>query len=118
MDEKQKELLNRVIENRAEMALDPSLDAGEREQAYKEAMGAYDRATKVAELEASQKQAKENRILEWVRVGVVGVAVPVTLLVVKEISKWKFGRRVMEFEKNDSFTTTPGKSSMSSFFRD
>ena len=91
MDEKQKELLNRVIENRAEMALDPSLDAGEREQAYKEAMGAYDRATKVAELEASQKQAKENRILEWVRVGVVGVAVPVTLLVIKEISKWKFG---------------------------
>lgn len=118
MDEKQKELLNKVIEDRAEKALDPSLSADERESAYKEAMGAYDRATKVAELEASQEQAKKNRLLKWLEVGVVGVVVPVGILIVKEISKWKFGKKVMEFEKDDSFTTTPGKSSMSSYFRD
>lgn len=118
MEDKQKELLDKVIENRAELALDPNLDADERKAAYTEAMGAIDRSIKVSELEASQKQAKENRLLKWVEVGVVGVAVPLIVLAIKEISKWKFGDKVMRFEKDDSFTTTPGKSSMSSYFRD
>jgi hypothetical protein len=117
MDDKQKELLNKVIENRAELALDSSLSADERKAAFTDAMSAYDRANKIEEIEASREQAKKNRIIKWVEVG-GAILVPIIVLGIKEFCKSKFGDKVMRFEKEDSFTSTPGKSSMSSYFRD
>lgn len=114
--DKQKELLDKVIENRAELALDPNLSADERKEAFTDAMNAYDRANKIAEIEASREQAKKNRIIKWIEVGGV-IGVPILVLIIKEISKSRFADKVMRFEKEDSFTTTPGKST-SSFFRD
>ena len=116
MVDRNKELLDELIENRAEMALDPDLSAEERKMAYEDVMKAYDRSMKLEELEASNKQAKKNRIIKWVEVG-VGVAVPIILFIGKEVSTWRFGRAVMNFEKNDRFSYTPGQSRISSYFR-
>lgn len=116
MADTNKELLDELIGNRAEMAMDPNLSDDERKTAYEDVMKAYDRSIKLEEIEAANKQAKKNRIIKWVEVG-VGVAVPIVLLVIKEISTRHFGREVMRFEKDDRFSYTPGQSRVSSYFR-
>lgn len=117
MEDRNKELLGEVIENRTQMALDPSLSADERKAAYAEAMGAIDRATKISELEASRKEAKKNRILKWVEFGIGAVVVPVVLALVQDALTGKRFKELMVWEKDDSFTSTPGKSYTSSYCR-
>ena len=80
-------------------------------------MSAYDRSIKIAELEASQKEAKRTRIFRWVEFAIGAVALPVVITVIKDASTRKFGREVMMFEREDRFSYTPGQSRISSYFR-
>lgn len=123
MDDKNRELLSEVIEQRLEFVLDSDVGSDEAKTAYKEAMEAIDRQTELSRLDASReeqirneefkaKEAKKERIFKWVELGAIAIAVPVT----KELVKLAFAKLVMRFETTDSFTTTPGKST-SGFFR-
>lgn len=123
MDERNRELLSEVIHQRLETALEADIGSDEGRAAYEEAMKAIDRQTEISKLDASReeqalkevnraKEAKRDRVIKWVEIGVVAVAVPIA----KELFKWGFAKLVMGFEKEDSFTTTPGKST-SGFFR-
>lgn len=117
MDDRNRELLDEVIESRTEMALDQNLSADERKTAYTEAMGAIDRSIKMSELKASQEEAKRSRIFRWIEFGIGAVAVPILIVCIKDANTRKFGREVMMFEKDDRFSYTPGQSRISSYFR-
>jgi hypothetical protein len=107
-----KELLEKVMRNR----LERSLKAGdaEREKAdFREAMEATDRYIELEKVESAKKEQKENRILKIVEIA----AVPVVLTGINFLCKKSFARDVMQFEKEDTFTSTPGRTGISSFFR-
>ena len=123
MDDKNRKLLSEVIEKRLELVLYSEVGSDEAKAAYKEAMEAIDRQTELSKLDASReeqirneefkaKEAKRDRIFKWVELGAIAIAVPVA----KELFKLGFAKLVMRFETNDSFTSTPGKST-SGFFR-
>jgi hypothetical protein len=117
MEDRNKELLDEVIENRTEAALDPNLSADERKTAYAEAMDAYDRSIRMSELEASREEAKRNRRFKWIEFGIGAVVMPILVVLIKDATTRRFGREVMLFEKEDRFSYTPGQSRISSYFR-
>lgn len=121
-----KELLEKVINSRLEDSLDEDMDLKERELAFKEAMAAMDRHIELerfesankenelvhAENELNRKEQGLNRIVKYVEVA----AVPVGLLILDSALKWKYMKTICNFEKDYTFTTTPGRS-LSGLFR-
>lgn len=107
-----KELLEKVIKNRLENSLSEDLDPEEKEAFFKEAMEAMDRHIELERVESTKKEQNLNRMVRYVEV----VAVPVGLLMIDSFVKWRFMKTVCNFEKDYTFTTTPGRS-ISSFFR-
>ena len=125
-----KNLLEEVIENRLKKAKDDNLSEEEQKRAFKEAMEAVDRSIqldKIASAENEQqmkldleieknellkKEQKVNRIIKCVEVA----AVPAALFIADCLFKRYYIRTVCNFEKDYTFTTTPGKS-ISGIFR-
>ena len=107
-----KDLLEKVIKNRLETSLDCSVNPEEKEQAFKEAMEAMDRCIELERAESAKNEQGLNRIVKYVEVA----AVPVGVLVLDSIIKWKYMKTICNFEKDYTFTTTPGRG-ISSFFR-
>ena len=139
-----KDLLEQVIEDRLNTSLDNEVDEKVRSQAHKEAMEAIDRQIQLKKLESSDEEQtikagfekdkidlekdkidlektkfelektekKSNRIIKIVEIA----AIPVGLFVADCLFKRYYMRQVCNFEKDYSFTTTPGKG-ISSLFR-
>lgn len=116
-------LLEQVIKDRLKVALD-DLESDESKRAFKEAMEAIDRMIQIeridvsrleleskdrleeSKLNKSKEEQRKNDILRIVEV----VAVPVGLFVLDCLFKRYYMRSVCNFEKDYTFTTTPGKS--------
>lgn len=110
--ETNKELLEKVINNRLKDSLSDILDPEEKETAFKEAMEAMDRHIELERAESVKGEQKSNRIIKYIEIA----AVPAGLLVLDYCFKWKFMKTVCNFEKDYTFTTTPGRS-VSNIFR-
>ena len=107
-----KALLEKVIKNRLEDSLSKDLNPEEKKQAFREAMEALDRQTEIEKAETAKTEQTSSRIVKVIEVG----AIPAALLTLDYLFKSRFMRNVCEFEKDYTFTTTPGRS-ISSFFK-
>lgn len=133
MNAKNRELLEEVIKERLEGALNSSEKTEESKTAFKEAMVAIDRQIELSKMDDSYREQVEKRELEekkqiredefkekeskWnkiIRGAEIGV--PLIALGIELVSKFRFMKNVCNFEKDYSFTTTPGRS-LSSYFR-
>lgn len=130
--------LEKVIEDNLEEANECDLDTDEYKQFYKNAMAAVDRYIQIKKIESEEKELEQkrlkieneekeleqklalekeknevlkqeqkvNRIIRIVEVA----AVPVGLFVLDCLFKRYYMRSVCNFEKDYTFTTTPGRS--------
>lgn len=134
MNEKNRELLEKVIESRLKDAKTLS-NSEERDKALRDAMAAVDRSNRLTELDISkkeheerlnfdkeskekdyinrkveilvrEKEDKKNRIIRIIEVA----AVPVSICIINIISRNRFAKKICNFEKDYTFTTTPGRS--------
>lgn len=135
MEDYNRELLSKVIEGRLEHALDSDVEPDEAKNNFKEAMEAVDRQIELAKLDVSheeqikkQELEKEKQIREeelrvkeakkdrWVRIAEIAT-VSIVSPIIGYCIKRGFAKMICTFERTDSFTSTPGKSGISSFFR-
>ena len=107
-----KELLEKVIKDRLILAKSDDVGSDSEKESFKEAMDAVDRLIEIEKLEKAEKEQRFNKIIKVVEVA----AIPAILLVADHFLKLKFAREICNFEKDYTFTTTPGRS-ISSFFR-
>ena len=107
-----KEKLEQVIDNRLGIALEKDVTSDEGKQAFKEAMEAMDRKIQLEKISDAEKEQKKNRIIKIVEVA----AIPVALFVADVAFKTYYMKTVCNFEKDYTFTTSPGKG-LSSLFR-
>lgn len=127
MNEKNRELLEEVIESKLKDATTLS-NSEERDKALRDAMAAVDRSNRLTELDISkkeheerlnfdkkskeveilvrEKEDKKNRIIRIIEVA----AVPVSICIINIISRNRFAKKICNFEKDYTFTTTPGRS--------
>lgn len=106
-----KELLEKVITDRLEKSLNQEVSEEERKQALKDAMEATDRQIQIEKMESSKKEDKKNKILKCVE-----ISVPIALFALDCAFKIHYMKKVCNFEKDYTFTTTPGKG-IGSLFR-
>lgn len=107
-----RELLEKVMRDRLEKSMDENIDPEKKKEYFKEAMDAVDRLNEMDRLDSSKKEQNSNRLVRYVEVA----AVPAGLMILDSFFKWRFMKTVCNFEKDYTFTTTPGRS-ISSFFR-
>lgn len=107
-----RELLEKVVKDRLTKSMDESIDPEKRAMYFKEAMEATDRLNEMDRFDSSKKEQNLNRVVRYVEVA----AVPAGLMILDSFFKWRFMKTVCSFEKDYTFTTTPGRS-ISSFFR-
>lgn len=127
MNEENRKLLEEVIETRLSDALNEDAGSDEAKLAFKEAMTAIDRQNEISKMEIAhqeqvekrkaedefkKKESKWNMILRTAEV----VAVPIGLCFINIVARNRFAKRICNFEKDYTFTTTPGKS-LGSFFK-
>ena len=110
MDDKNRELLGKVVEDRLKRALNSNPD--EDDASFKEAMDAVDKQLDLDKIEASREQAKKDRL---VQVGTFAAGL-VVAPVIDGLIKRGFAKMLCTFEKDYTFTTTAGKT-LSSLFR-
>ena len=127
MNEENRELLEAVIKDRLEGAMQLAPDSNEAKSAFEEAMAAIDRQNEISKMEISHQESVEKRKAEdefkkkeskWnviLRVAEVA-AVPLGLCVINIVSRNQFAKMICNFEKDYTFTTTLGRS-IGSFFR-
>ena len=121
MDKENRKLLDEVIHNRLDEALNS--DANDEDNAaFKQAMEAIDRRIKLSELDATsdeqtkklestKEEAKKDR---WIRIAEV-CAIPVVLVGFQHACNMRYARTLCNFEKDYTFTTSAGRA-MSRFF--
>lgn len=141
MDTKNRELLESVIEDRLRCV---QLSDPENEGAktmFKEAMDALSKQIEFDKIDASHEEQLEKLKIEnerlkaeheknlrdeaakkseakkdrWVQIGIFGAGL-VVAPIIEHASKKAFARYICEFEKDYTFTTSPGRS-LSSLFR-
>lgn len=79
---------------------------------FKEAMELADRIIDIEKFENEKKEKEKSRLIKCIEVA----AVPAGLFVLDCIFKRYYMRQICNFEKDYTFTTTPGKS-IGSIFR-
>lgn len=107
-----KELLETVIKDRLEKANSEDLDMEVRKSNFKEAMDAIDRSIELEKISSAKIEQKWSRIAKYIEVG----AIPACLIVIDYVCKRSHTTRICNFEKDYTFTTTPGRS-LSGLFR-
>lgn len=120
MTKPNKQLLDEVINKKLLKVLDEP-ESEEAKVALKEAITAIDRQNEMVKMELSheesvekrkleenfkEKEFKNNTILRIVEVAVI----PVTLATINIVSRNRFAKRLCNFEKDYTFTTTAGRS--------
>lgn len=122
MNDENKKLLDEVIKNRLETAKQSTADADVNNVAFRQAMEAIDRQIeidkiKVSSEEQSKKQEhskKETEINMWIQIGGL-VASMVVVPAMNHFYNMRYAKTLCHFEKDYTFTTTPGKAT-SKFF--
>ena len=123
MDEKNRELLTEVIEDRLNCALTHDTGSDESKVAFKEAMEAVDRQIELSKLDATSKEQAEEKLVKeknakwdrWIRCGEIALAM-LAVPVMEHMFKRRYMKEVCTFEKDYTFTTSAGKG-LSSVFR-
>ena len=106
-----KELLEKVVKERLEKAVDENMSEEEKHAAFEEAMKATDRYVELGKVESGNDK-KINRAIKFIEL----VAVPVALMTVDFFFKMRYTKTVCNFEKDYTFTTQAGRS-ISQFFK-
>lgn len=109
---KSKELLETVIESNLKIALENEVGSEQHTKAFKEAMEGIDRCIELDKIEDKKKEQKESKIVKYIEIAVI----PASLIVLDYVFKYHFMKTVCNFEKDYTFTTTPGRS-ISNLFR-
>lgn len=108
--------LEDVIYDRLTLAMNNADGSEEHKLFMKEAMEAMDRMIEMEKLEESRKEKREemkwNRILKGAEIGATILLVPT----MNYLFNMKFAKQICTFEKDYSFTTTPGRT-LGSLFR-
>ena len=123
MNNENKELLDKVIKDRLEKALDSNTDPEKSRAAFEQAMKAVDRwneleKTKtshdeqVEKQKTSTKEAKVSTIIRCVEIAGTILLVPIVTTVWNRV----YAKDLCNFEKDYTFTTSAGKS-LSRLFR-
>ena len=99
-----KDLLEKVIEDRLTTTQLVDVDPEEEKQAFKEAMEAYDRKIEIEKIEHAKKHEKWNKIIK-----VAEITTGLVIVGVELVSRGKFSKTICNFEKDYTFTTTPGR---------
>ena len=121
MDEKNRELLGKVIENRLERAL--FTDSEEDDRAFKEAMDAVGKQIEIDKMKAEEEKnlreeetkKKEARIDRIVQIAIFGSGL-ILGPIIEIACKKGYAKMLCEFEKDYTFTTTAGRG-LSNLFR-
>lgn len=100
-----KELLEKVVRDRLEKAADENMSEEEKHAAFEEAMKATDRFVEIAKVETNNEK-KLNRVIKYIEL----LAIPAALMAVDYLFKMRYTKTVCNFEKDYTFTTTPGRS--------
>lgn len=100
-----KQLLEDLVRDRLEKAADDSMTEEQKHAAFEEAMKATDRFVEVNKIESTNDK-KFNRVVKFIEM----IAIPVALMFVDFLFKKSFTRDICNFEKDYTFTTTPGRS--------
>lgn len=120
---KNKEQLEKVYIYKLEEALNPDLDSEDSKIAFNQAMQVADRLIEVSKIEDSydekirddelkEKESRKNRIVKGVEIAALVIVAPIIDFKIKK----NLSRDFMNFEKEGTFTTTPGRAT-SSWFR-
>lgn len=118
-----KDQLDKVIDDRLESVLIYEEGSDEAKQAFKEAMKAievrnelekieYQKKSEIERIEEAKRSEKKNTVLKVVEIA----AVPVGLFVLDCVFKNHYMKKVCNFEKDYTFTTSAGKG-LSSLFQ-
>ena len=107
-----KDLLEKVIKDRLTLALSDDVGSESEKENFKEAMEAIDRAIELEKIEQAKEEQVKNRVIKYIEIA----AIPAALMTLDFLFKRKYMKDVCNFEKDYTFTTTPGRS-ISSFFR-
>lgn len=116
MNDENKNLMNAVMRKHLKRALESDKNADDSNAEVKQAMDIADRLNEsdkieIAKTEQAEKQAlaeKQAMIGMWISIGSV-VATVVVAPVISHCCNKDFGKMTMLFEKDYTFTTTPGK---------
>ena len=98
-------LLDEVITNRLELVKEFGKDSDDGKQAFKEAMEAMDRRIQLEKMSSAKEEQKKVDVLK-----IVEIAVPVGMLILDFAFKTHYMKTICNFEKDYTFTTTPGRS--------
>lgn len=109
---KKKEQLDKVIEDRLESVLIYEEGSEDAIRAFKEATRAIELRNEMEKIEDAKKSEKKNTVLKVVEI----VAVPVGLFALDAVFKTYYMKKVCNFEKDYTFTTSAGKG-LSSLFQ-
>lgn len=141
MEDKNRELLESVIEDRLRRAQLSDPDNEGDKQVFKEAIEALKMKVELEKIDASHQEQLEKLKIEnerlkveneknlrdeaakkseakkdrWVQIGIFGAGL-IVAPIIEHISKKGFARYICEFEKDYTFTTSPGRS-LASIFR-
>ena len=111
-----KELLDRVVSDRLEIAIDGNLSEEEQRLVFKQGMEALDRRIQLEKLETDKEAQREksadakvdqskNRAIKIIEIA----AVPAVLFIADCAFKRYYMHQVCNFERDYTFTTTPGR---------
>lgn len=126
-----KKLMDEVIKDYLEIAKSEETDEETKSKAVDKAVKLMDRAIELEKLEAAKDEKRENLELEKAKVAriqeeqkknntvryIVEVGVPVALFIGNFIVNNHFLKKVSNFEKDYTFTTTPAKNIVSNLFK-
>lgn len=126
-----KELMDEVIRDYLEIAKSEETDEETKSKAVDKAVKLMDQAIELEKLEAAKDEKRENLELEKDKVTriqeeqkknntvryIVEVGVPVALFIGNFIVNNHFLKKVSNFEKDYTFTTTPAKNIVSNLFK-
>lgn len=138
MNKANKELLEQVVNTKLELVLDSTDEEKEDKIIFKEAMDAIDRTIELDKLEAAEREFKEKlkadekereeklkademfkkQQIKWDLVK-FGIELGATVILIPTINyafNTRYATRICNFEKDYTFTTTPGKG-LGSLFR-
>lgn len=107
-----KDKLDKVIDDRLNSVLLYDEGSEDAIRAFKEATKAIELRNEMEKIEDNKKSEKKNTVLKVVEI----VAVPVGLFVLDAVFKTYYMKKVCNFEKDYTFTTTAGRG-LSSLFQ-
>lgn len=122
MNDENKKLLDEVIKDRLETAKQSNAEADGNNAAFRQAMEAIDRQIEIEKINVSREEQsnkqdhskKEMEINTWIQISGL-VASMIIVPTMNYFYNMKYAKKLCHFEKDYTFTTTPGKAT-SKFF--